>query len=86
MAIESWLHEILVCPESRRPLILFEEEGFLFCPASKLLYRIDDDIPVLLVDEAERVDDARARELLERARAGRFPGSEHYATDGDAAS
>lgn len=83
MAIESWLHDMLVCPESRRPLILFEEEGFLFCPASRLLYRIEDDIPVLLVDEAERVDEERAAELLRRARAENLPGSEHWPEDPD---
>ncbi|GAB4224768.1 MAG: Trm112 family protein [Acidobacteriota bacterium] len=76
--IERWLHEILVCPESKRPLILFEQDGFLFCPASRLVYRIEDDIPVLLVDEAERVDPARAEELLARALAENLPGSEHW--------
>ena len=67
MALSNELLEILVCPESKEDLIYFEQEGFLFCPASRLKYRIEDDIPVMLVDEAERLDDAAAEELMKRA-------------------
>lgn len=67
MALSPELLEILVCPESKEELIYFESEGFLFCPASKLKYRIEDDIPVMLIDEAERLDDAQASELMARA-------------------
>ena len=67
MAIDSQLLEILVCPEARKPLIYFETEGFLFCPASRLKYRIEDDIPVMLVDEAERLDEEAAADLMKRA-------------------
>jgi uncharacterized protein YbaR (Trm112 family) len=49
-------------------LIYFEEEGFLFCPASRLKYSINDDIPVMLVDEAERLDEEAAAALVETAR------------------
>ncbi|MHC4830332.1 MAG: Trm112 family protein, partial [Planctomycetota bacterium] len=59
---------ILACPESREGLIYFEEEGFLFCPASRLKYSINDDIPVMLVDEAERLDEEAAAALVETAR------------------
>ncbi len=67
MALSNELLEILVCPESKEDLIYFEQESFLFCPASRLKYRIEDDIPVMLVDEAERLDDAAAEELMKRA-------------------
>ena len=70
MPIDPQLLEILVCPESKKPLVYFEEEGFLFCPDSRLKYRIDDDIPVMLVDEAERLDDKAAAALMKRAPAG----------------
>jgi len=69
MALAAEFVEILVCPVSREPLVYFENghgefrEPFLFCPASKLRYRIESDVPVLLADEAEQVDDATAREL-----------------------
>lgn len=63
-----WLTEILVCPESKQPLVYFEAEGFLFCLASGLRYRIEDDVPVLLVDEAERLSGAEAESLRELAK------------------
>lgn len=52
---------MLVCPESRKPLI--QRGGRLLCKESKLAYRIDDGIPILLVDEAERITDAELAEL-----------------------
>ena len=65
--LDPELLEILVCPESKEPLVYFEEEGFLFCPASRLRYRIEDGIPVMLIEEAERLDEEAARALMERA-------------------
>jgi len=68
MALDPLLLEILVCPESKKPLLYFEKESFLFCPESRLKYRIEDDIPVMLIEEAERLDEAAARELVARAK------------------
>lgn len=68
MALDPLLLEILVCPESKKPLLYFEKEGFLFCPESRLKYRIEDDIPVMLVEEAERLDEAAAAALVARAK------------------
>jgi len=67
MPLDPLLLEILVCPESKQPLLYFESEGFLFCPQSRLKYRIEDDIPVMLIEEAERVDEAEAARLVARA-------------------
>ena len=67
MALSPKLLEVLACPESREPLLYFEREGFLFCPASRLKYRIEDDLPVMLVEEAERVDPAEAERLVGEA-------------------
>jgi uncharacterized protein YbaR (Trm112 family) len=70
MAIASELLDVLVCPESRASMIYFpegEDGGFLFCPSSKLKYRIEAGIPVLLVEEAERVDDSEAEKLSAEA-------------------
>ena len=68
MALDPLLLEILVCPESKKPLLYFEKEGFLFCPESRLKYRIEDDIPVMLVEEAERLDEDTAAALVARAK------------------
>ncbi len=70
MPLDPELLEILVCPESKRPLIYFEREDFLFCPDSKLKYRDEDGIPVMLIEEAERLTDEQAQALLARAPAG----------------
>ena len=67
MPLDPLLLEILVCPESKKPLLYFEREGFLFCPDSRLKYRIEDDIPVMLIEEAERVSEADAAALVARA-------------------
>jgi hypothetical protein len=71
MALSPDLLAILVCPESKEPLVHVPPgvEGpgeFLFCPASRLKYRIDDGIPVMLVEEAERLDESAAAALTGR--------------------
>jgi hypothetical protein len=68
MSLQADLLEILVCPESKKPLVYFADEGFLFCPASKLKYRIDDGIPVMLIDEATRLSDTEASALVAQAK------------------
>ena len=63
------LRAILVCPEDRGPLLLIGEEA-LYNPRLRKSYRIDDGIPVLLVDEAVAItDDAEHQRLLQRAEA-----------------
>lgn len=68
MALDPLLLEILVCPETKKALLYFEKENFLFCPESRLKYRIEDDIPVMLIEEAERLDEAAAEALVARAK------------------
>jgi uncharacterized protein YbaR (Trm112 family) len=69
MALDPLLLEILVCPETKKALLYFEKENFLFCPESRLKYRIEDDIPVMLIEEAERLDEVAAAALVARAKA-----------------
>jgi len=68
VTLDPMLLEILVCPETKAPLIYFADRDRLFCPESRLLYEVRDGIPVMLPDEAERVDEATAQHLLEEAR------------------
>ncbi len=82
MAPSRELLEILVCPESKAPLVYFPDgdpehggEPFLFCPTSRLAYRIDDDIPVMLVEEASRLGHEEADRLSQLAE-----GRAHHAT------
>ncbi len=67
--LDEKLLSILVCPQDRGPLLLIGHEA-LYNPRLRRTYRIEDDIPVLLVDEAVTVtDDAEHERLLSRAKA-----------------
>jgi uncharacterized protein len=52
MPIDKELLDILVCPKCKGELILENDESGLICNACKLKYRIEDEIPVMLIDEA----------------------------------
>ena len=45
------------------------------CPASRLRYRIDDGVPVLLVDEATEVAASEVERLLKQAKELGIPGA-----------
>ncbi len=72
MSLDSQLLEILACPEDKGPLFYFEDENALYNPRLKRRYRIDDDIPVMLIDEAETVDEAEHNRLLAKADADKI--------------
>jgi uncharacterized protein YbaR (Trm112 family) len=52
MPIAPELKEILACPKCKGELEFHEEQHQIVCKACKLVYRIEDDIPVMLIDEA----------------------------------
>lgn len=52
MAINQDLLEILACPKCKGEISLNEKKDGLICDACKLLYPIEDDIPIMLIDEA----------------------------------
>ena len=52
MPIAPELKEILACPKCKGELEFREQEARILCHACKLAYRIEDDIPVMLIDEA----------------------------------
>ena len=70
MALDQTLLDILACPEDKGPLLYFEDEDILYNPRLKRTYRIDDDIPVMLIDEAQALDDAELARLTAKAEAG----------------
>jgi uncharacterized protein YbaR (Trm112 family) len=67
MALDPKLLEILACPEDKGPLLYFADEGALYNPRLKRRYRVQDDIPIMLIDEAETVDDAEDARLRAKA-------------------
>ena len=52
MAMDKELLEILACPKCKGELLLTADESELRCDACRLSYRIEDGIPILLIDEA----------------------------------
>jgi uncharacterized protein YbaR (Trm112 family) len=65
--VDETLLSILVCPADRGPLVLVDDE-LLYNPRLRRAYRIEDGIPVLLIDEARDVDDDEHERLMARAR------------------
>ena len=66
MALNPKLLEILACPRCKGGLEYRETEAELVCHHCKLTYRVVDDIPVMLIDEAEGDRDEMNRMLRER--------------------
>ena len=68
MALDPKLLEILACPEDKGPLLYFVDEDTLYNPRLKRRYRVlDGDIPDLLIDDAETLDDTEAARLAKKA-------------------
>jgi uncharacterized protein len=69
--LDEKLLSILVCPQDREPLLLVGDDELLYNPRLRRAYRIEDGVPVLLVDEAADVtDDAEHQRMLDRAAPG----------------
>ena len=64
MALDPLLVEVLACPEDKGPLLYLEDEDALYNPRLHRRYHIQDDIPILLVTEAETVEDAEHDRIM----------------------
>jgi uncharacterized protein len=53
MAISKDLLDVLACPKCKGGLHLSDAQDGLICDACKLRYPIKEDIPIMLIDEAE---------------------------------
>lgn len=69
MALDPKLLEILACPDDKGPLLYFVDEDALYNPRLKRRYAVRDDIPIMLIEEAETVADAEHDRLLAKAAA-----------------
>ena len=54
MPLSPDLLSILVCPACKGDLAYDAEANTLTCPRCRLRYRVVDDIPVMLTDQAEK--------------------------------
>jgi uncharacterized protein YbaR (Trm112 family) len=62
------LLEILVCPLTKTHLIYDRDKQWLVSTSAKLAYPIREDIPILLVDEAIKLDDEAVEHYRRRDR------------------
>ena len=69
MALDPVLLDILACPEDKGPLLYFQDEDSLYNPRLKRRYAIRDDIPVMLIDEAETVSDSEHDRIMAKVEA-----------------
>jgi uncharacterized protein YbaR (Trm112 family) len=69
MSLDPQLLDILACPEDKGPLLYFEAEDSLYNPRLKRRYAIRDDIPIMLIDEAETVSDDEHERLMAKSEA-----------------
>ena len=54
MAVDKDLLEILACPNCRGDVEYRESESVIACTKCGYRYPVRDDIPVMLIDEAEK--------------------------------
>lgn len=52
--LERELLDIIACPQCKGELEYKEKDDQLICNSCRLIYRIQDDIPIMLIDEAEK--------------------------------
>ena len=55
--VDKKLLEILACPKCKGDIEYNPDRNKLICHKCKLAYRIEDDIPIMLIDEAEKIED-----------------------------
>lgn len=64
--ISDELLNALCCPETKADLVL--DENYLVSTDSKTRrrYRIEDDIPIMLIEESEQLDEKNWEEIMKK--------------------
>ena len=61
--LDPKLLEILVCPQTKGPLVYRREANELLSKKARLAYPIRDGIPIMLIEEARALSDEEANAL-----------------------
>ncbi len=61
--MDTKLLDILVCPLCKSALVYQKAAQELICKADRLAYKIEDGIPVMLVDEARKLTAEEAEKV-----------------------
>jgi uncharacterized protein YbaR (Trm112 family) len=56
MPLSPDLLDLLVCPQCKGDLEYRTQPEVLVCPACRLVFPVEDDIPIMLIDEARPLD------------------------------
>ena len=64
--ISKDLLEILCCPETKADLVLDGDFLVSVDKKTRRRYRIEDDIPVMLIDESEQLEIAEWTEIMKK--------------------
>ena len=64
--ISKDLLEILCCPETKADLVLDGEFLVSVDKATRRRYRIEDDIPIMLIDESEQLDVETWKQIMQK--------------------
>jgi uncharacterized protein YbaR (Trm112 family) len=59
MALSDELKAVLACPKCKGEVVFPEGRAEIHCERCQLAYRIEDDVPVMLVEEARPLDALR---------------------------
>ena len=57
MALSEILLKIIVCPQCKGDLEQVDAGSALACRACRLKYPVRDDVPIMLIDEAEKIEE-----------------------------
>ena len=82
MPIERPLLEILACPIDKQGLLYFDDEGILYNPRLRRIYRMAEDHLMMLADRAEPAPEEEHERLLKRAGHGDALGTAGLSADG----
>ena len=69
MALDPLLLEILACPDDKGPLWYLADEDALYNPRLRRRYAVRDDIPNMLIEEAETVSEEEDRRIMAKVEA-----------------
>jgi uncharacterized protein len=64
--LDPRLLAVLACPQDKGPLYYLGDETGLYNPRLRRRYSIRDGIPVMLIDEAETLDQAGHDQIMAR--------------------
>ena len=63
MTLDPRLLKLLACPVDKGPLWYFPDEMSLYNPRERLRYQIESNIPVMLIERADKVDSVEHERL-----------------------